>query len=401
MAAPDIFPRTRHSPDIQFLPIKQIIFPRGDTLMLRNCGSSGWVRLGIAALLFAAGTALYAGGVPAEDRSMPDKPTDPKALKTFKDAVEFQKRGMKLVAIDEFRKANKQDNGHCPACLNRALDMALEMDDFKDAESIVKDELPQAESDAARAGVHVKLAMVLQREGNNTKKDKYFADSCDEFKTALQLDPGYTTAHYGLGVSLAHLHQDDAARAEFKTFLDQDKAALELHPRAERFVERVELARARMAPAFSVTTLDGRRITMDELTGKVVLIDFWATWCGPCREALPHIRKIAQEFNGQPLVVLSVSLDTDDAKWKSFVAQNEMTWPQYRDGAWNGQMARMFAVNEIPTTFSIDADGVLEDQHVGEASIEGKLKKMVAQAVELSNHRTQTATAVKVSGTGD
>jgi thiol-disulfide isomerase/thioredoxin len=133
---------------------------------------------------------------------------------------------------------------------------------------------------------------------------------------------------------------------------------------------------------------------MDGLAGKVVLIDFWATWCGPCREALPHIRKIAQKFASPQFVVLSVSLDNDDDKWKSFVRDNGMTWLQYRDGAMGGQVANQFGVHAIPATFTIDADGVLEDQHVGDADVEGKLKKLIARAVEVANKKsTQTAAA--------
>ncbi len=114
-----------------------------------------------------------------------------------------------------------------------------------------------------------------------------------------------------------------------------------------------------------------------------MLIDFWATWCGPCREALPHIRDIAQKFAGQPLVVMSISLETDDAKWRDFVAKNEMTWIQTRDDGFKGKVATMFGVHAIPATFTIDADGVLQDQHVGDASIEGKLKKLTARAQAL------------------
>jgi thiol-disulfide isomerase/thioredoxin len=154
-------------------------------------------------------------------------------------------------------------------------------------------------------------------------------------------------------------------------------------------VDRVELARAKMAPPFSVTTLDGQHITMDSLAGKVVLIDFWATWCGPCREALPHIRQIAKRFDGQPFIALSVSLDSDEAKWKDFVGKNGMTWPKYRDGGFGGRIATQFGVNAIPATFTIDADGVLEDQHVGDADIEGKLKKLTARAVEMSNRKLE------------
>jgi len=83
--------------------------------------------------------------------------------------------------------------------------------------------------------------------------------------------------------------------------------------------------RAQSWPALHGNHVDGRQISMDSLAGKVVLIDFWATWCGPCREALPHIQKIARKFDGQPLVVLSISLDSDEDKWKTFVAKNQMT----------------------------------------------------------------------------
>jgi thiol-disulfide isomerase/thioredoxin len=142
-----------------------------------------------------------------------------------------------------------------------------------------------------------------------------------------------------------------------------------------------------MAPAFALTAENGQRISMDELQGKVVLLDFWATWCGPCREALPHMKRIAQKFSGEPLVVLSVSLDSDEQKWKSFIAQNEMTWLQYRDGGFNGTLARLFSVNAIPHTFTIDSDGVLQEERIGDASIEGKLKKLIAQARELQKSR--------------
>jgi thiol-disulfide isomerase/thioredoxin len=121
-------------------------------------------------------------------------------------------------------------------------------------------------------------------------------------------------------------------------------------------------------------------VSLDDLKGKVVLIDFWATWCGPCREALPHVRQIVKKFDGEPLVVLSVNLDEDQQKWKDFVSKNEMTWPQYCDGGFSGPIATMFGVHAIPQTFTIDADGVLQDQHIGDASIEGKLKKLVAKA---------------------
>ena len=354
--------------------------------------------LAIVVLFFGHGLGLHAIGAPSVSDPKPGEPTDPKARKTFADAIEYQKKGQKRAALGEFRKANTQDGGHCAACLSHAYSLAMETGAYKEAESVLRDYLQLAQADATKATLHFQLAVALQREGLSTKKDNYFAASCDEYRTALQLDSSLTLAHYGLGASLAHLHQDDEARAEFKAFLDRDKVNPSAHPRAQRYADRIELARAKMAPPFTVVALDGQHVSMDELTGKVVLIDFWATWCGPCREALPRIKGIAQKFNGQPLVVISISLDSDEAKWKKFVAKNEMTWPQYRDGYFDGPIATLFAVKAIPATFSIDTDGVLEDQHVGDADIEGKLKKMIAQAVELSNRKAAMAATVKASG---
>ena len=353
------------------------------------------------AMMLVVATALAAG---SDGPAKPGEPTNPKARKTFADAAGWQKQGAAAIALDGFRKANQQDGGHCVLCLERAYSLAQEMNDNKTQESILRDWLPIVQTDKERATLHLDLGVVLQHEGmaeKGPKRDKYMSDSCTELRTALDLDPSFEAIHYVLGVSLSYLNQDDAARSEFITFLNKDQEQPVLHERAARFVDRVELARARMAPPFALTTLDGKRVSMDSLAGKVVLIDFWATWCGPCREALPHVREIARKFAGQPLVVLSVSLDNDDAKWKDFVAKNEMTWLQYRDGRFTGPIATRFAIDAIPATFSIDADGVLEDQHVGDASIEGKLKKMIAAAAKQPNQTPATGSTLQSAGGGN
>ncbi len=365
--------------------------------MLRVTGLLRSVLLPAAFSLSIAGAAPVAA---AQSVDATGGPTDAKARKSFAEATEWLQHGDKSEAIACYRKANKQDDGHCAKCLQKAYDLAMETGDYKTAQSIAAEGLAAASTDSIRARLHIWMGAALQRQGIQEKKDKFFAASCDEFKTALALDPKLAEAHFVYGISLAYLHQDDAARAEFRAFLDQDKESPEFDQRARRFVERVELARARMAPAFVATTLDGRRVSMDSLAGKVVLIDFWATWCGPCRKALPHMRKIVQKFQGQPFVALSISLDSDEAKWKQFVAQNEMTWLQVRDGGFKGPIATQFGVTAIPATFSIDADGVLEDQRVGDADIEGKLKKLIAQAMEREKQNPPAEAAVQANGSG-
>ena len=341
----------------------------------------------IAFTLVGSALSIKALDAPKANASKPGMPNDPKALKTYQNAIDWLKAGNRAEAIESFRKAAKQD-GHCTECLRQAYSLATGTGQFKEAEEIAREWLSIAVTVPDRAAAHYRIAIALQQQGINDKKEKCFDESCDEFNSALQLEPKLTTIHYAMGVSLAHMHRDDAARAEFSAFLASDTVTSNVHERAQRYIDRVDLARARMAPPFSVTTLDGQHISIDSLAGKVVLIDFWATWCGPCREALPHIRDIAHRFQEQPLVVISISLDKDEDKWKAFVAKDQMTWLQYRDGSFNGPIARSFGVTAIPATFTIDADGVLEDQHVGDANIEGKLKKLVASAGELAKRKT-------------
>ena len=261
-------------------------------------------------------------------------------------------------------------------------------DDAKAAELAASDMVADARNGKEAAVAHYEFAIVLKDEGLQKHKEELFARAHEEAGKALAAYSNFPAALFVDGIVLAQLHRDDESKAQFEQFTKLKSVDETNRRRALRYIARPELARARMAPAFSVTTTEGKQISMDELEGKVVLLDFWATWCAPCREALPHIRQVAKKFQGEPLVILSVSLDSDEQKWKEFVAKNEMNWPQYRDGSFTGPVARLFAVNAIPHTFTIDADGVLQEEHIGDASIEGKLKKLLAHARDLQSADT-------------
>jgi thiol-disulfide isomerase/thioredoxin len=310
-------------------------------------------------------------------------PTDPKAQKTLQAGMDWVQRHDYAAAVDSFKKANKQDGGHCGLCAFKIVRYGIVCGDFKDADAAAQQLIADAK-DPMHAGLaHTDRATVLLREGLIEKKADSFVEADKEFQLAMAAYPATSDLYFFDGLALAHMNQDDAAKARFEKYLSLAGKDDVQRERAQRYIDNPELARARMAPAFSVATLSGQQVSLDGLAGKVVLIDFWATWCGPCREALPHIRDIAQRFSGEPLVVLSVSLDSNETVWKNFVAKNGMTWLQYRDGGFNGPVAKLFGVNAIPHTFTIDADGVLQDEHVGDAALEGKLKKLCARARQL------------------
>ena len=324
---------------------------------------------------------LIATPLLAQDPS--ENPKSEKAQKSYKVALEDLHQRRSDFALDNFKKADKQDDGHCIACQRKMIQYGLELHEWKTAQLAAEEMVGEAQGDRNIALAHFELGFVLFNAGVDKRKDEILTRSHEEFTKALAASSNFPEAILYDGKALAHLKQDDTAKAQFEKYVNMKPAGDPLRQRVLRYIREPELARAKMAPAFAVDTLDGQHLSMDDLTGKVVLIDFWATWCGPCREALPHMQQIAKKFQGQPLVVLSVSLDSDEKKWKDFITKNGMTWVHYRDGGFTGPIATMFGVKAIPQTFTIDADGVLQDEHIGDAAIEGKLKKLVARAQEL------------------
>jgi thiol-disulfide isomerase/thioredoxin len=316
-------------------------------------------------------------------------PTDAKAQKTFGEAQEKVRAHRKLEAIDAFKKADKQDGHHCGKCATELVSLGLEVGDNKLAIEYANELVTIAQGSQEVATAHALRGIAEVRQGSVDHKKNEFAAADQDLQAALVTNPKDSTVLYYDGLALSNLMQDDAAHERFAVYAQQQKPGSMMEKRALRYVAHPELGRARLAPAFEITTLDGQQVSLDDLLGKVVLIDFWATWCGPCIHALPSIQHIAQKFAGQPLVVISISLDTDEGKWKNFVAAHQMTWMQAWDRGWNGPIVTRFGVNAIPHTFSIDADGVLQDEHVGDEAIEGKLKKLIAQAQQM---QTKVAT---------
>src|SRR5258708_5388490 len=321
--------------------------------------------------------------LPSRAQTGTDGPTDEKARKTYREALNYEGQGRNDAALDSFRKADKQDGGHCLACQKQIIKLGIEQQEWKAAETAAAEMTAQAQGDKDTALAHYQFGVVMLREGMVRHKDDQFSRAHEEFTQAVAASKNFPEAVFADGQALAYLKQDDAAKARFEQFVKMALPADPSRQRASRYIARPELARARMAPPFAITTIDGQHLSLDDLSGKVVLLDFWATWCGPCRQALPHMRSIANNFKGQPLVVLSVSLDDNEQYWKYYVANNEMTWLQYRYGGFNGPVSKLFSVDAIPHTFTIDADGVLQDERIGDSSIEGKLKKLVARAREI------------------
>lgn len=263
-------------------------------------------------LLYLSLVSMFVAGAWAQSTTQSgDGPTDAKAQKTYAQAQDWLKHRDRGAALEFFKKADKQDGGHCVACQKEMIRLGPELGDFKAADEAAQEMIAEAKDPRSAAMAHDERPTVLMREAASKNKEEIYAEADKEYKAALAAYANFPEAVYGDGLALAHLKQDAAAKEKFEDYVSMTKEDTAVRQRAQLYADKPELARVRMAPAFAVTTMDGRRVSLDDLQGKVVLIDFCATWCGPCREALPHIRQIAQKFQGQPLVVLSVSLDND------------------------------------------------------------------------------------------
>lgn len=105
-------------------------------------------------------------------------------------------------------------------------------------------------------------------------------------------------------------------------------------------------------------------LPIDQMKGKVVLLDFWASWCGPCRMALPKVRQLQSVYSSDDFLVISVNEDDDETTWRAFVANHQMTWTQRFDG--NSTLLRKYQVNGLPTYVLLDRDGDEVQRYEGE-----------------------------------
>jgi len=132
------------------------------------------------------------------------------------------------------------------------------------------------------------------------------------------------------------------------------------------------------APEILLPTPEGNQIALSSFRGKVVLIDFWASWCGPCRKEMPNVVKAYAKFKDKGFEIFGVSLDQDRDRWVEAIAKDGMTWPQVSDlKYWESAPARLYNVQSIPYTVLLDKEGKILYKNLRGAALEEKLAELL------------------------
>ena len=175
-------------------------------------------------------------------------------------------------------------------------------------------------------------------------------------------------------------------RDKAKAFITRVKADLADHPQSaqvSQFLDQVggDLYLPGVGDEMKIafTDLNGKEIDLEKMKDKVILVDFWATWCGPCIAEMPNVTAAYETYKDKGFEVVGISLDEDKAAVVKFIADNKMPWPQFVDGkGWENELAQRFGIRSIPATFLVGKGGRIVASNLRGPDLEAAIEKALA-----------------------
>ena len=143
-------------------------------------------------------------------------------------------------------------------------------------------------------------------------------------------------------------------------------------------MDRME--RENIAPDFTQNDPDGKPVSLYGIQAKVKILDFWASWCGPCRAETPNVRRIYEKYKGDGLEIISVSLDTKKDAWVKAMEKDQMNWLHTSDlKGWKNEVAKLYGVSSIPAIFVLDSENHIIGKNLRGQALEDAVKKALGK----------------------
>lgn len=314
-----------------------------------------------------------AGAQPSEDTA-----TDQAAAKSDKfppqirKAYEFANAGKFDDSVKEFKNYLKNENEQCADCYKGLGKVYLMQNKNKEAVASFRRAIELKSSDEAQ--LYMLLGVAFYRQGDK----KQLPEAVAAFQRSIDLSKGQMRqAYYNLGYAFFKLGKKEEGAAALTTYLEKEPAAKNAF-QIRAIIKDPRLVDSPFAVPFSVTTNSGEKVSLESLRGKVVLLDFWASWCMPCQQEMPNVRRVWKKYAGDNFVLLGVSLDSDAEHYESFLKKEKMEWPQYFDNkGWANSLARLYVVQSIPRAILIDQDGFIQATNLRGNDLARKVEELL------------------------
>ena len=256
-------------------------------------------------------------------------------------------------ALRTFKEADKLANGSCAECrlwLAKALD---KVGAYKDALKNIDAVQGMTTNETILIGASNERGVALVGMAANDPKQLEPAEKA--FRQALEMSGGkINSIRFSLGVTLLQMSRDAEGTAMLKEYLAKGPGTEDAEI-ARKLIAHPVRARKKIVPDFELTTLAGEYLTAEDLRGKVLLLDFWGTWCPPCVASVPSLRSLSHRLKDDPFQLVSISTDTDEKALREFVAKHQMDWPQIWD---KGQeFTRQCGIRSFPTYVLVSPEG--------------------------------------------
>ncbi len=293
----------------------------------------------------------------------------------------YQSKRKYELALDAYHKADKLSHHSSAASYLKLSLVERKLGDFSSALDDAKRSLKVAGDNktAALQARLVRATLLTQMAGKPT--DKKLKEAEDELRQALALDSTNAIAHLDLGMVLLRQERDAEGIPELNAFVSSPNADSRSVAEARLVIANPIRARTPFAPHFSFTTHENQNVSNASLRGKVVLLDFWGTWCPPCRESVPILRDLHKKYAGKSFQLVGISSDNDEDVWKTFIQAQHMDWSEYID--LSDEVLQAFKVESFPTYIVLDKDGVIRFRQSGLGEYtQGELTDAIKKALK-------------------